>query len=132
MTTEITEPTTQVSGSDTAPTIGGQAAVAEALVALIEMFGDLPAPYITIHAPRWEPAVLGLQLDNPEAFELWRTALGIAPSGVELHANASQGWLQAEGVFHGVGINLTGHGVTLPTEQDEPQAVDETSSAVSA
>ncbi|MEV6833568.1 hypothetical protein AB0N17_03395 [Streptomyces sp. NPDC051133] len=96
-----------------------QGAAVEALAALIEMFGQLPGGYIKIHQPVLTiPASLGLQVDTAQSFELWRAALGIAPSGVELRATSDDCvWLQADGVFHGVAVHLTGFNVPLTAEQ---------------
>lgn len=125
MTSEITEPTT--------PPISAQCEAAEALVALIGMFGSLPGGYITIHRKYSLPVKLGLQLESPQAFEQWRTMLEIAPSAVDAQSNGKGGgWLRAEGVFHGVVVDLSGHGVTLPVLQEEPQAADEPAEAVTA
>jgi hypothetical protein len=127
VTTEITVPQVR--------TIGEQMAAAEALVALIGMFGELPGGYIKVHQPMLSiPAQLGLQFNSPQAFELWRTMLEIAPSGVSLKASSDEYvWLQADGVFHGVGVHLTGFGVPLTAEQaNAEQVADEVSSAVAA
>ncbi|MEU5595723.1 hypothetical protein [Streptomyces sp. NPDC020298] len=121
MTDEVTFPTPRP--------ISEQGAAAEALGSLIRMFGQLPDAYIKVHRPVLSvPAELGLQLDTPQAFEIWRTALGIAPSGVEMRATSDKHvWLQADGVFHGVAVHLTGFNVPLTAEQANTlQATDET------
>lgn len=119
MTTEITEPTTQVSELDTAQ-FEEQTPVIEALAELNKMFGHLPKPYITIS--RFGGA-LGLQLGSPSAFEQWRTALQIAPDAVDAHNRESDSWLAANGIFRGVEVRLTGFGLVLPCEQSEAPAV---------
>jgi hypothetical protein len=122
VTTEITFPVTRP--------ISEQGAAVEALAALIEMFGQLPGGYIKVHQPVLTiPAALGLQVDSPQAFEVWRAALGIAPSGVDLRAASDEYvWLQADGVFHGVAVHLTGFNVPLTADQaNTPQVTDETS-----
>lgn len=125
MTTQITEPATRP--------ICEQRAAAEALVALTELLGGLPGGYIKIHQPFQSlPAELHLQFNSPQALEEWRAALEIAPSNVSLHAavDADMVWLTASTVFHGVPMEMTGHGVPLaadvakaPQVADEPSAV---------
>ncbi|MER5213657.1 hypothetical protein ABT063_24575 [Streptomyces sp. NPDC002838] len=118
MTTETIEPTVRP--------ISAQSDAAEALVALISMFGHLPGGYIKIFQQFTSlPVDLGLQLDSPRDFEQWRAVLGITPSDVELCHDGVSGWLRAEGVFRGVGVKITGHGVVLPAKQNEQQAADE-------
>lgn len=116
--------------------ISSQGDATDALVALIETFGHLPCGYIKIHRPVLTvPAALGIQFDSPQAFEVWRTALAIPPSGVELKATSDDYvWLQADGVFHGVAVHLTGFNVPVTAEQaNTPQvAVDQAAQAVAA
>lgn len=119
MTTEITEPTTQASESDTTR-FEEQTPAIEALTELNQMFGHLPKPYVTIHSSSLK---VGLQLDSPSGFEQWRTALQIAPDMVNAHSNETNAWLAADGVFRGVGVRLTGFGLVLPAEQTEAPAV---------
>ncbi|WP_267244402.1 hypothetical protein [Streptomyces sp. PR69] len=104
MTTQTIETAPRVTG------ISSQAPAAEALVALINMFGHLPTPYIVIHSGTSE---LFLQLDSPSAFEAWRAALQIAPSGVEIRSNGHESWLKTWGVFRGVPVQLTGFGLSV-------------------
>lgn len=99
-----------------------QAPAAEALVALIQMFGHLPRPYIVIDR---EAAELYLQLESPGDFEVWRTALQIAPSDVSIRQNTSRSWLKAQGVFRGVEVALAGFGL-------DAQAIGAEASAVAA
>ncbi|NED73320.1 hypothetical protein G3I51_13405 [Streptomyces sp. SID9944] len=116
--------------------ISSQGDATDALVALIETFGHLPSAYIKIHAPvrSFAPARLALQFDSPQAFELWRTALAVPPSGVALHAVSDEYvWLDAAAVFRGVRVELTGFGVPLSAElANRAQVADEVSSAVAA
>ncbi|MGW5477614.1 hypothetical protein [Streptomyces sp. NPDC004008] len=125
MATEITEPTIRP--------ISSQGDATDALVALIETFGHLPSGYIKIHRPFLTvPAGLGMQFDSPQDFEMWRTSLAIPPSAIELKATSDEHvWLQADGVFHGVAVHLTGFGVPLTAQQaNTPQAAEEAVQAV--
>ncbi|MGW2692419.1 hypothetical protein ACWC3Y_11215 [Streptomyces sp. NPDC001296] len=127
MATEITEPTTRP--------ISSQGDATDALVALIETFGHLPSGYIKIHRPVLTvPATLGIQLDSPQNFEMWRTALAVPPSGVTLHATTDDYvWLDADAVFHGVAIHLTGFNVPLSAQQANTlQAAETAGPAVAA
>lgn len=106
MSTETTE---------TPRTLAQQALAAEAVVGLTQMFGHLPAPFLTIHTVY--TAAVDLQLDTPQEFETWRTALQIAPDTVTLHVFQGSTWLGAEGVFRGVQLHLTGHNLPLTVVQ---------------
>jgi hypothetical protein len=105
-------------------TLAQQARAAEALVGLTRMYGHLPAPTIRIHAT---DTATDLTLEAPTEFEMWRTALQVAPDAVALHAYATSVWLVAEAVFRGVRVYLYGYGVPLTVEQartvQEPVAV---------
>jgi hypothetical protein len=104
------EPTEQT----THPTIGGQAAVYDALAALARQWPDLPAAYTTVHTADGNQA--GLQLESPAEFEQWRAALGIAPETVEFHLFNGTAWLAACGTYCGVSLKLTGHGIQPPAD----------------
>ncbi|OII64625.1 hypothetical protein BJP40_20010 [Streptomyces sp. CC53] len=94
------------------PVLADQAPVFEALTSLRQMFGHLPAAYLTVHT--FHGSTLGIHLDSPAAFEAWRTALQVAAESVELLGASSNCWLSADAVFRGVSIRLTGHGVVAP------------------
>lgn len=127
MGTNTTEPSTQISTAVDHP-ICEQRAAAEALVALMVMQGALPGGYIKIHQGCYSSAWLAIQFQTPNAFELWREALGIPGSAVSLHAPSDEYvWLDAKTTFRGVKVELTGFGVPLTAEQaNTPQAADET------
>lgn len=117
MTTETTEPVAEA----TAP-ISGQRTGVQALAALIDQFESLPDAHITIHQPfRGSHAKLDLQLQTPLDFEVWRTALQIAPETVALHVTISFAWLAADHRFDGVPVHITGFGVPLTPEQAAEQ-----------
>ncbi|MFP3990690.1 hypothetical protein U9R90_25135 [Streptomyces sp. E11-3] len=119
--------TTHLAAQVSAPkprTLGEQAPAVHALSALVETFGDLPSPHVSLYsvgAPH-----LPLQLQSPEGFEAWRTALQIAPDTVVLKSFEGTVWLAANGVFDGVPVELTGYGLALsPAVVEAAQAVAE-------
>lgn len=89
-----------------------QAAAAAALLGLTQMFGHLPAPYITIHTH--SQGGLDLQFSNPTEFEAWRTALVVPTDAIELKSYAGDAWLAADAVFCGARVHLSGHGIIMP------------------
>lgn len=120
VTTEITEPATQAEAPKP-PQTSELVPAAEALVELACMFGRLPRPYVMFHTSYVR---IDLQLDSPAGFEAWRTALQIAPGDVQLKEFQGNTWLAADGVYRGVPVWLTGHGLSLSAEAVEaPQAV---------
>lgn len=58
-------------------------------------FPELPAPYITLiaHPSR---TVLGVQAQDPAAFEMWREALEFDAENVELWTTGEDAWLQLD------------------------------------
>lgn len=100
--------------SQTTPRAAELAPVTEALAALVAEFAELPRPYVYLFTTR---LVIGIQLDGPQEFELWREAMGVPSAGVALHASAGSVWLAAHGRFRGVEFDLSGHGVALSQEQ---------------
>lgn len=128
MTTETTERITPALSP-----VSAQGAAAEALVALIAAFGHLPGGYLRMHRQFSSiPVELCIQLESPQDFEVWRAALEIGASDVELKSNGGTAWLQAQSAFHGVVVELTGHGVALPVEHDELEQASETPAQVAA
>jgi hypothetical protein len=91
-----------------------------ALDALAIAWPDLPAPYVTVHGHT--PQQVGLQLDSPQEFEAWRSALGANPQDVVAHCRSRDAWLSVETRAHGVAVRLTGFGLGLTAEQVVPQA----------
>ncbi|MGW2985424.1 hypothetical protein [Streptomyces goshikiensis] len=91
-----------------------QAPAVTALAALVETFGHLPAPYIVVHTAL---TAVEIQLNTPQEFEAWRSALGVAPAVVTLHAYSGATWLAAETRFRGVALKLSGHGLNVTAEQ---------------
>ncbi|MFD4559012.1 hypothetical protein ACFWP5_32615 [Streptomyces sp. NPDC058469] len=129
MTTETIERITPVLSP-----VSAQLPAAEALVALIAAFGHLPGGYLRMHRQFGSsPVELCMQMESVQDFEVWRVALGIAASDVELKSNSSgNAWLKAQGSFHGVVVEVTGHGVAVPVEDDEPKQASETPAQVAA
>lgn len=90
----------------------GLASAAAALVSLTEMYANLPTPYVTLHT--YEAATtIKLQLDTPDGFEQWRTALTVPTEAITLKSSTGDNWLVADAVFRGVEIRLTGYGIEL-------------------
>jgi hypothetical protein len=114
--------------------VSAQGAAAEALVALIAAFGHLPGGYLRMHRQYGSaPVGLGVQMESPQEFEVWRTALEIDATDVKLQSNSDGvAWLKARGSFHGVEVELTGFGVAVPVEHDELPQVDKTPAQVAA
>ncbi|MFJ9657576.1 hypothetical protein ACIRPR_06360 [Streptomyces griseoflavus] len=103
--------------SQTPPTvhrIAELAPVAEALAALVAEYADLPRPYVYMFttSPR-----IGLQLDGPAEFELWREALAVPPAEVDLVVTPGSAWLDASGEFRGVAFDMSGHDVPVSVKQ---------------
>ncbi|MGW1158467.1 hypothetical protein ACWD5Q_06740 [Streptomyces sp. NPDC002513] len=75
-------------------------------------FPELPAPYAVVQAHP-SRTVLGLQLDSPAHFEMWREALEFDAENVELVTNGNSSWLrlEQETCWFQVVVQLTGHGV---------------------
>ncbi|MFE9127003.1 hypothetical protein ACFYOF_16560 [Streptomyces sp. NPDC007148] len=93
------------------------------LLSLTQEVGHLPAAYLRTHRPMHGIASwIGIQLDSPQDFEQWRTALELAPPDVELRSTHDYVWLQVEGMFRGTKVLLTGFNVPLTHEQNVPQA----------
>lgn len=88
-----------------------QAAAAAALLGLTQMFGHLPAPYVTIHAH--SQGALDLQFSTPTEFEVWRTALLVPAEAIDLKTYGGDAWLATDAVFCGTRIHLSGHGVVM-------------------
>lgn len=99
--------------SPTAPT-AGLAAAAAALVSLTDMYASLPAPtYVTVHTFD-SVTTVAFQLDTPDGFEQWRTALMVPAEAIELKSYmGGEAWLAASAVFHGLDISLCGYGLPL-------------------
>lgn len=88
-----------------------QAPAVSALGALVEMFGHLPAAFVTL-----SPAtgVLTLTVTTLDGFEPWRTALQVPDANVEWHPYISGSWLAARTVMHGVALELVAVVEVLP------------------
>lgn len=106
-----------------------QASAINALTGLVETFGHLPTPYITVHTTS---TAVDIQLNAPQEFEAWRSALGVAPAVVTLHAYSGSTWLAASALFRGVELRLSGHNLSVTVEQvREPRDLN-THAAVAA
>lgn len=108
MTTETTEATSDP--------IGWQRPAVQALADLIDLHPALPEAHITIHVAYKNPAQIGLQLETPQDFEQWRSALGIDPADVTLHVTVGNSWLAADAVRESTRVHITGFGVLLAAE----------------
>ncbi|MEU8717520.1 hypothetical protein [Streptomyces sp. NPDC048663] len=125
MTTDLTD------APPVAPdSIGAQQPAVQALAALAAQYPGLPASYITIHSPfELRPGRLDLQLETPQAFELWRDALEIPAADIELHATVGNCWVSAVTQVGDATVELSGYGIrlslkelTAPRNRDEVSA----------
>ncbi|NEA61331.1 hypothetical protein [Streptomyces sp. SID12488] len=112
MTTETTHHT------DHASPVSVQRSAVQVLADLIDQHPELPAAHVTIYKPfGGKAADLHLSVDTPHRFELWRTALGIAPSDVALYVYAGDSWLAAQAIRAGIDIKIATHGIAMTDEQ---------------
>ncbi|MEU6649465.1 hypothetical protein ABZ904_08460 [Streptomyces sp. NPDC046900] len=75
-------------------------------------FPELPAPYVTLNAHPTR-TVLGIQLHDQAAFEMWREALEFDAERVELVSGKASSWLRLEQETRKfqVPVELTCHGI---------------------
>ncbi|MFE0329027.1 hypothetical protein ACFW08_20040 [Streptomyces sp. NPDC058960] len=86
-------------------------------------FPELPAPYVTLiaHPTR---TVLGIQLHDQAAFEMWREALEFDAENVELISTEATSWLRLDQETRNfqVPVQLTCHGI--PDVAPRPAAAE--------
>lgn len=95
-----------------------QAAAYAVLSALTQTHGHLPAPYVTVHT--YGTTTVDLQLNTPQEFEAWRSALLVPTESVDIKSGSGRSWLAANAVFHGVALRLAGDCAAIVAE---PSAV---------
>ncbi|ONK13080.1 hypothetical protein [Streptomyces sp. MP131-18] len=96
-------------------TLGDQQLPAAALVALTEMFPNLPRPHIVL--PNFDASGFELHIHSSlEDWERWREALQVPSSTVQ--RNDSPPRLIAQTTFRGASVRLVGY------ESDPAQATD--------
>ncbi|MFD7860940.1 hypothetical protein [Streptomyces sp. NPDC059783] len=107
MTTETTRP-------EQTGTLADLAAAVEALAHLQATYPTLPALHVSLlHTG----TSLDLQAGTPGAYEVWRAALGIPPTAVEIRSYYESAWLHSATRVQGVATILTGHGLPITGEQ---------------
>ncbi|MFE1358372.1 hypothetical protein [Streptomyces harbinensis] len=89
-------------------TFAAQGGVIRAVAAMSRAFGHLPPIYISLS--RHDGAGI-LAVDAPDAFEVWREALGIPPQAVELRSFAGSSWVVATVTWHGAAFELSCHAI---------------------
>lgn len=101
---------------------------ADAVRHLTIHFGELPAPYLTMHTYPGSGTTVNVQLDNPTAFEMWREALELDADDVTLFPNGDESWLKVEGTVRTataggtrVPVSLTGFGLSVVSARETEQ-----------
>lgn len=89
--------TSQINPSKSTPDVGQMRFALDVIRWYSIHFPELPAPYVTLNAHQ-NPSrtVLGIQVPDQGAFEMWREALEFDASNVELAANETDSWLRLE------------------------------------
>lgn len=78
------------------------------------------APYLPrVYATTAQTHDLNLQVDTAGDFEAWRVALNLATSDVEVKEFHTSRWLGVCGVWRGLSVYLTTHGVEIPADEPE-------------
>jgi hypothetical protein len=81
-------------------TISQQVPALQGFAALVQMFPELPAAHLTVHA--YAPAEMWAQPDTAAGVEAWRVALQVPPASVILRRYASYCSIEFEGAVCGV------------------------------
>ncbi|WNI15540.1 hypothetical protein [Actinacidiphila sp. ITFR-21] len=97
------------------PTFADQVPVFLGYVAIAAEFPDLPDVYVTTPGTH----DLDIQATNAGDFEAWRSALNLSPDGVKIVFFQGSRWLAVRGVWRGLSVNLTTHGVDIPAEPED-------------
>ncbi|GAA2418156.1 hypothetical protein GCM10010433_16720 [Streptomyces pulveraceus] len=95
------------------------------LASMAARFPGLPAPNAEVSRIYLDQVTLSVY-DDLGQFEVWRSALGVAPAGVVLETECGGGplmWLRANVVVDGVTVELVGYGHILTDRSEAPAGV---------
>ncbi|MFC5916137.1 hypothetical protein [Streptomyces pulveraceus] len=100
-------------------------AATKVLASLVDRFPDLPATDAAVSRIYGTRVELSVH-DDLGQFEVWRSALGIAPAQVVRETECGGGplmWLRADTIVDDVTIHLVGYGYVLTDRTDDPVEV---------
>ncbi|MGW1353625.1 hypothetical protein ACWCQE_30790 [Streptomyces sp. NPDC002409] len=106
-------------------TMNRLSAAVTVLASMAARFPGLPAPNAEVSRIYLDQVTLSFY-DDLGQFEVWRSALGVAPAGVVLETECGGGplvWLRANVVVDGVTVELVGYGQVPAGRSGKPGVV---------